>query len=159
MTNHHRMPRSTLRGHPLTTQPRQHFTALQDSPRADLRAMHDLAVRHSSCPVCLAAEDRLPSEQWDALETIPGGTGRREPSPKSRERPTFVCPDCGWPTHCSSEHHAMDRERHAPVCASLRQWTIDEHGIVWAIDVTTDVTAALYLRRPLIQFPTHPLLI
>ncbi|KAJ1910526.1 translational activator for mitochondrial COX1 [Tieghemiomyces parasiticus] len=43
--------------------------------------------------------------------------------------PTFECPDCGFPTHCSEEHYLQDRENHAKVCNWLRDMNMDEHDL------------------------------
>lgn len=103
------------------------FTRLSESPNQQIRQLANDVKKYSSCPVSLDAGDILPSDQWDKLEEIPGGTVRHERAPKSRERPNFECPDCGWPTHASKSYWEMDRSRHGISCDILRQWTQDEH--------------------------------
>ncbi|EJU05461.1 hypothetical protein DACRYDRAFT_19948 [Dacryopinax primogenitus] len=41
---------------------------------------------------------------------------------------TYDCLDCGWPTHCSEEHHAQDLD-HAKYCGRLREVNEDEHDL------------------------------
>lgn len=42
----------------------------------------------------------------------------------------FVCPNCGFPTHCSEEHYRLDQERHErESCDTLRQINEDLHDI------------------------------
>ena len=74
--------------------PQPEFHPLSESPHAELRATGKCATQFGSCPVCLDAKDVLPSEEWDALEAIPGGTSKREISPKSRLRPVHVRSSC-----------------------------------------------------------------
>jgi splicing suppressor protein 51 len=40
----------------------------------------------------------------------------------------FECPQCGWPTHCSEEHHLEDKE-HQKYCSRLREANEDEHDL------------------------------
>lgn len=40
----------------------------------------------------------------------------------------FECPDCGFPTHCSEEHWAVDAE-HGKYCDRLREANEDEHDL------------------------------
>jgi hypothetical protein len=42
----------------------------------------------------------------------------------------FTCPNCGFPTHCSEEHYALDQERHEKEsCDTLRMINEDLHDI------------------------------
>lgn len=109
--------------------PKNIFYPLAKSPHPEIRAVARVAQEHSSCPVCLDQEDILPSTEWNDIARIPGGTSRLCAAPKSRLRPSFVCPDCGWPTHCSEEHYEQDKERHKLFCETLRNWSIDEHDM------------------------------
>ncbi|KAG1319429.1 hypothetical protein G6F62_011844 [Rhizopus arrhizus] len=46
-----------------------------------------------------------------------------------KNKPTYDCPDCGYPTHCCEEHHHQGREAHKEVCSVLRQVNEDDHDL------------------------------
>jgi hypothetical protein len=106
--------------------PQPKFIPLESSPHASLRELHNDCVQYSSCPVCLSLHDKLPEEEWDSMQAIPGGTSRQTVGPKSRLRPSYTCPESGWPTHCSREHWEEDA-KHQELIPALRQWIEDEH--------------------------------
>ncbi|KAJ1967484.1 translational activator for mitochondrial COX1, partial [Dimargaris verticillata] len=43
--------------------------------------------------------------------------------------PAFVCPDCGYPTHCSEDHYLQDKADHEQLCRWLRETNMDEHDL------------------------------
>lgn len=55
-------------------QPKNEFYPLNKSPHSYLREMSANMVQYSSCPTCLSINDRLPEEEWNDIESIPGGT-------------------------------------------------------------------------------------
>ncbi|OLY84724.1 Protein MSS51, mitochondrial [Smittium mucronatum] len=46
-----------------------------------------------------------------------------------KHKPTFECPDCGYPTHCSEEHWKRDKAHKKEVCGYLRTANEDEHDL------------------------------
>jgi splicing suppressor protein 51 len=88
------------------------FHPLSKSPLAPVRAKADWIASHGTCPVC--------KEQHAAEEEA------KKPQSKP---PTYECPDCGYPTHCSEEHYKMDKEHHKHVCGTLREVNEDEHDL------------------------------
>ena len=109
--------------------PKPKFYPLRESPHSELRQMHQQIIEHSSCPECLDLGDRLPEEQWEQLDKIPGGSVRRDIGAKSTSRPEYTCPSCGFPSHCAEDHHMADGHTHSTVCQELRQWSEDEHDL------------------------------
>ncbi|KAJ9055952.1 translational activator for mitochondrial COX1 [Entomophthora muscae] len=45
------------------------------------------------------------------------------------QRPSFSCPDCGLPTHCSEKHYELGLEHHKKYCSLLREINEDEHDL------------------------------
>ena len=87
------------------------FYKFSDSPYPALRARSKAIQQLAPCPVC--------------------ATDRDHDHPHTRAQPCavkFECPDCGWPTHCSEEHHAQDQEHHK-YCSRLREVNEDEHDL------------------------------
>ncbi|KAI9592720.1 hypothetical protein BDF19DRAFT_498332 [Syncephalis fuscata] len=91
------------------------FHPLISSPFRDLKERGEAAADHGVCPGCLTEAG------------LPDATGI-EAHCASR-KPSFTCPDCGFPTHCSHEHWEMDHEAHQKVCKALRQVNEDEHDL------------------------------
>ncbi|KAI8047654.1 hypothetical protein BDF22DRAFT_749236 [Syncephalis plumigaleata] len=91
------------------------FHPLVSSPFRDLKERGEATADHGVCPGCLTEAG------------IPNATGI-EAHCASR-KPSFTCPDCGFPTHCSREHWELDREEHQKVCKVLRQVNEDEHDL------------------------------
>ncbi|CAG8499704.1 17964_t:CDS:2, partial [Acaulospora morrowiae] len=49
---------------------------------------------------------------------------------EKQNRPSYECPDCGYPTHCSYEHYNLDLVHHKThVCELLREANEDEHDL------------------------------
>ena len=80
------------------------FHPFSASPFPPVRARGQAIQQLASCPVCVASHTPQP-------QTV-----------------KFECPDCGWPTHCSEEHHRLDEE-HSKYCTRLRQANEDEHDL------------------------------
>ncbi|KAG6891337.1 hypothetical protein C0992_008791 [Termitomyces sp. T32_za158] len=79
------------------------FHKFSDSPHSVLRARSSAIKQLAPCPVCATSEAQP--------RTV-----------------AFECPDCGWPTHCSHEHHAQDSDHHK-YCSRLREANEDEHDL------------------------------
>ncbi|KAG1443304.1 hypothetical protein G6F56_010722 [Rhizopus delemar] len=79
------------------------FHVLSNSPLKELRDRATMIKKYGVCPVC--------NEE--------GNHGK----------PTFDCPDCGYPTHCCEEHHAQGKQEHKHVCDILRQVNEDDHDL------------------------------
>lgn len=93
------------------------FHPLSKSPLAPVRAKAEWIAAHGTCPVC--------KEQHAAEEEH-----KEEAAKKTKSKPpTYECPDCGYPTHCSEEHYKMDKEHHKHVCGTLREVNEDEHDL------------------------------
>ncbi|KAJ2786940.1 translational activator for mitochondrial COX1 [Coemansia interrupta] len=84
------------------------FHPLSKSPIKEMRSKGVLIQQHGCCPTCV---DETAAH---------GHAATREPA--------FECPSCGYPTHCSEAHWALDR-RHAEQCGHLRQANEDEHDL------------------------------
>ncbi|KAJ2781350.1 translational activator for mitochondrial COX1 [Coemansia javaensis] len=82
------------------------FHPLSRSPIKEMREKGLLIQQHGCCATC-------------ADESAGQGT----------RAPAFECPDCGYPTHCSEQHWARDRARHAELCGHLREANEDEHDL------------------------------
>jgi splicing suppressor protein 51 len=80
------------------------FHPFSASPFPPVRARGQAIQQLASCPVCVAFHT---------------------PQPRTVK---FECPDCGWPTHCSEEHHRVDEE-HAKYCTRLREANEEEHDL------------------------------
>ncbi|KAF9550711.1 translational activator for mitochondrial COX1 [Mortierella hygrophila] len=94
------------------------FHPLSKSPLAPVRAKADWIAAHGTCPVC--------KEQHAAEEEHKEEAAKQQTKTKP---PTYECPDCGYPTHCSEEHYKMDKEHHKHVCGTLREVNEDEHDL------------------------------
>ncbi|KZT60378.1 hypothetical protein CALCODRAFT_465471 [Calocera cornea HHB12733] len=79
------------------------FHVFSTSPIPAMRERAQVIKSMASCPVCLDVHGENKSVQYD-------------------------CPDCGWPTHCSKEHHDQDTE-HMKYCGRLREVNEDEHDL------------------------------
>ncbi|KAG6874274.1 hypothetical protein C0995_001499 [Termitomyces sp. Mi166 len=87
------------------------FHKFSDSPHPALRARTKAIQQLAPCPVCAADHDHVHAHT------------------KAQPRAVkFECPHCGWPTHCSEEHHAQDQEHHK-YCSRLREANEDEHDL------------------------------
>ncbi|KAF8298253.1 hypothetical protein DL93DRAFT_2091312 [Clavulina sp. PMI_390] len=80
------------------------FHPLSRSPFPDLRARAESVKSMAPCPVCLEEHGERRNVQFD-------------------------CPDCGWPTHATEQHWALDRQKHAKYCSRLREANEDEHDL------------------------------
>ena len=83
------------------------FHPFSRSPFPAVRARGEAIQKIAPCPVCAADNSALHG------------------SPKAVR---FECPDCGWPTHCSEQHWAMDTE-HKRYCSRLREANEDDHDL------------------------------
>ncbi|KAG6845230.1 hypothetical protein H0H87_012222 [Tephrocybe sp. NHM501043] len=87
------------------------FHKFSESPHAALRARSAAIQQLAPCPVCAASHDHIHAHV------------------KAQPRAVkFECPDCGWPTHCTEEHHQEDEEHHK-YCSRLREANEDEHDL------------------------------
>lgn len=80
------------------------FHPLSESPFEDLRARAERVKMYSVCPIS--------AEKYG-----------------ERVRPSFDCPDCGWPTHKNRERWEEDKENHAEFCGRLREVNEEEHDL------------------------------
>ncbi|KAG6820570.1 hypothetical protein H0H93_015090 [Arthromyces matolae] len=87
------------------------FYKFSESPHLALRARSKAIQQLAPCPVCASSHDHVHAHT------------------KAQPRAVkYECPDCGWPTHCSPEHHAQDEEHHK-YCSRLREANEDEHDL------------------------------
>ncbi|KAG5342222.1 hypothetical protein C0989_004534 [Termitomyces sp. Mn162] len=87
------------------------FHKFSASPHPALRARSKAIQQLAPCPVCAADHDHVHAHTKAQPRAV-----------------NFECPDCGWPTHCSEEHHAQDQEHHK-YCSRLREVNEDEHDL------------------------------
>jgi hypothetical protein len=89
------------------------FHPLPRSPIDDLRKRGAFITRYGICPVCEEEAGAAFGEQRRGLA------------------PTYVCPDCGYPSHCSEQHYLRDLGHHKEhVCAVLRETNEDDHDLL-----------------------------
>ncbi|KAI8379252.1 zinc-finger of mitochondrial splicing suppressor 51-domain-containing protein [Radiomyces spectabilis] len=81
------------------------FHKLSQSPIAELRDRGAIINKYGVCPVCDTECQ-----------------GHKKP-------PVFECPDCGYPTHCSSEHYHEGKAAHQEICGILREQNEDDHDL------------------------------
>ncbi|KAJ1756364.1 translational activator for mitochondrial COX1 [Coemansia sp. RSA 353] len=93
----------------ILVQPHDLFHPLSKSPVKEMREKGALIQQHGCCTTCVT-------------ETTAMG------KPATRE-PTFECPDCGYPTHCSPTHWKQDTTHHDELCGHLREANEDEHDL------------------------------
>lgn len=86
------------------------FHPFSKSPFPALRQRAEAIKKLAPCPVCAASH------------------AQGHPHVVERKHVEFECPDCGWPTHCSEEHWAADKE-HQRYCGRLREANEDEHDL------------------------------
>ncbi|TBU35816.1 zinc-finger of mitochondrial splicing suppressor 51-domain-containing protein [Dichomitus squalens] len=88
------------------------FHPFSKSPFPAIRARGEAIRQLAPCPVCAGEHNHgLHSHHGHETKAV-----------------SFECPDCGWPTHCSEEHWAKDKE-HQKYCARLREVNEDEHDL------------------------------
>lgn len=83
------------------------FHPLSKSPIKSLQERGELIRKFGKCPVCegLAKENQ--------------------------KRPSYECPDCGIPTHCSEEHYKHNLIEHKlHTCKMLREFNEDMHDLM-----------------------------
>lgn len=83
------------------------FHILSKSPLPEMRDRAAIINKYGVCPVCDTHH-----EQHEA-----------------KKKPTFDCPDCGYPTHCSEEHYHQGKLAHQEVCGILREMNQDDHDL------------------------------
>ncbi|OBZ84771.1 Protein MSS51, mitochondrial [Choanephora cucurbitarum] len=80
------------------------FHVLSQSPLPEMRDRAAIINKYGVCPVC--------DEQGH------------------KQKPTFDCPDCGYPTHCCEEHYEQGKAAHQHEnCGILRQQNEDDHDL------------------------------
>ncbi|KAG6854919.1 hypothetical protein C0991_009742 [Blastosporella zonata] len=87
------------------------FHKFSQSPHPALRARSGAIQQLAPCPVCAASHDHILAHTKAQPRTV-----------------KFECPDCGWPTHCTEEHHQQDEDHHK-YCSRLREANEDEHDL------------------------------
>jgi splicing suppressor protein 51 len=87
------------------------FHPFSKSPFPAIRARGEAIKQLAPCPVCSSSHEHVHAH----TKAQPKAVG-------------FECPDCGWPTHCSEEHWAADKE-HQKYCSRLREVNEDEHDL------------------------------
>lgn len=95
--------------------PKNLFYPLSKSPVREMRDRAALINMYGVCPVC-----------EEAASTA--GVNKQQHG-KNHRAPTYECPDCGYPTHCSKEHYLKGKADHNKYCAALREANEDEHDL------------------------------
>ncbi|CEG68100.1 Protein mss51, mitochondrial [Rhizopus azygosporus] len=80
------------------------FHILSKSPIAEMRDRAAIINKYGTCPVCDNQE-----------------------APK--QKPTYDCPECGYPTHCCEDHYHQGKEAHKEICSVLREINEDDHDL------------------------------
>lgn len=84
------------------------FHVLSQSPLPEMKDRAAIVNKYGVCPIC----DTHHEEH------------------EAKKKPTYDCPDCGYPTHCSEEHYHQGYEaHHAENCAILREINEDDHDL------------------------------
>lgn len=84
------------------------FHVLSKSPLPEMKDRAAIVNKYGVCPVC----DTHHEEH------------------EAKKKPTYDCPDCGYPTHCSEDHyHQGYQAHHADNCAILREINEDDHDL------------------------------
>ncbi|KAI8982522.1 zinc-finger of mitochondrial splicing suppressor 51-domain-containing protein [Pilobolus umbonatus] len=83
------------------------FHVLAKSPLPEMRDRAAIINKYGLCPICDA--QHMDNEH--------------------KKKPTFDCPECGYPTHCSVEHYHQDQSHHESVCSILREVNEDDHDL------------------------------
>ena len=84
------------------------FHVLSNSPLPEMKDRAAIVNKYGLCPVC----DTHHEEH------------------EAKKKPTYDCPDCGYPTHCSEDHyHQGYQAHHADNCAILREINEDDHDL------------------------------
>lgn len=83
------------------------FHPFSQSPFPDIKARGEAIQKFALCPLCTSSHNHK------------GKTPRAV---------KFECPDCGWPTHCTSEHWEADEE-HSKYCSRLKEVNEDDHDL------------------------------
>ncbi|RDB20944.1 Protein MSS51, mitochondrial [Hypsizygus marmoreus] len=87
------------------------FHPFSKSPFPAIRARGEAIQLLAPCPVCASAHSHIHAHTQAQPRAV-----------------KFECPECGWPTHCSEEHHLEDEE-HKKYCSRLREANEDEHDL------------------------------
>ncbi|CEP11551.1 hypothetical protein [Parasitella parasitica] len=84
------------------------FHVLSNSPLPEMKDRAAIVNKYGVCPVC---DTHLEKQE-------------------TKKRPTYDCPDCGYPTHCSEDHYKQGYQaHHAENCAILREINEDDHDL------------------------------
>ncbi|KAJ1964828.1 translational activator for mitochondrial COX1 [Dispira parvispora] len=116
------------------------FHPLSQSPIPTIREKSVFIAEHGCCPVCVESQpftDRLIRHMTTSHPNDAQGTVPQQQSPENvltlnklqSKPPTFECPECGYPTHCSQEHYEQDKANHDKICQWLRETNQDEHDL------------------------------
>jgi mitochondrial splicing suppressor protein 51 len=87
------------------------FHPFSKSPFPAVQGRGEAIKKLAACPVCLASDTHAHAHIHAQPKNV-----------------AFECPDCGWPTHCTEEHWAEDKE-HEKYCSRLREANEDEHDL------------------------------
>ncbi|PVU90659.1 hypothetical protein BB559_004508 [Furculomyces boomerangus] len=97
------------------------FYPLSKSPIKAIVEKGKTITEHGICPTCDTVHK--------ASDASHEQHAHNNYSVAHSERPTFECPDCGYPTHCSKEHWELDEQHKNEVCKYLRVANEDEHDL------------------------------
>ena len=117
------------------------FHPFSKSPFSAIRARGEAIKQLAPCPVCSSSHEHVHAHTKAQPKAV-----------------SFECPDCGWPTHCSEEHWASDKE-HQKYCSRLREVNEDEHDLrsgrkLHEFDLPGAGLLWRAIRRP--SFPDYP---
>lgn len=87
------------------------FHPFSQSPFPAICARGEAIQQLAPCPVCATTHSHVHEHTQAQPQAV-----------------HFECPDCGWPTHCTEEHHREDEE-HKKYCSRLREANEDEHDL------------------------------
>lgn len=87
------------------------FHVFSKSPFPAVRGRGEAIQKLAPCPVCVSSHSHVHAHTRALPKLV-----------------KFECPDCGWPTHCTEEHWAEDKE-HQKYCTRLREANEDEHDL------------------------------
>ncbi|KAF5386750.1 hypothetical protein D9615_001641 [Tricholomella constricta] len=87
------------------------FHPFSESPFPAVRARGEAIQQLAPCPVCASTHSHTHAHTKAQPRAV-----------------NYECPDCGWPTHCTEEHHKQDEE-HQKYCSRLRETNEDEHDL------------------------------
>ncbi|OMJ29115.1 Protein MSS51, mitochondrial [Smittium culicis] len=95
------------------------FHPLSKSPIKAIVEKGKTITEFGVCPVC----------EEESNSVSGNSSGNSSGKHVHKHKPTFECPDCGYPTHCSEEHWKKDLHHKKEVCGYLRTANEDEHDL------------------------------